>query len=118
MGRARTRRRLTGWLALFALALQFAVSLSHFHREDFAGVVHPGVTQAGPAGDSPAGSADPDHLTCDICATVHLIGTSAAPIPVALALPVAATVVALVRTPTTRLPTLAAAFDARGPPQA
>ena len=118
MGRAQTRRRLTGWLALFALALQFAVSLGHIHREDFAGIVHPGVTRATPADDAPAGPSDPDHLTCDICATVHLIGTSAVPIPAVLALPVTTTIIAPVAVPIAHAPALVAAFDARGPPQA
>lgn len=118
MGLAWTRRRLTGWLALFALALQLVVGFAHVHSEDFAGLVRPGVVQASPADFTPAGPSDPDHLTCDICAAVHLTGTSAVPTPPALALPVATAVLAPVATPVVRAPALVVAFDARGPPQA
>ncbi|MCK9918704.1 hypothetical protein MXD81_57230 [Microbacteriaceae bacterium K1510] len=115
---ARARRRLTGWLALFALALQLVVGFAHVHSEDFAGLLHPGVVRADPADFIPAGPSDPDHLTCDICAAVHLTGTSAMPTPPVLAVPVATTVDAPVATPTAYAPALVAAFDARGPPQA
>jgi len=116
MGLARTRRRLTGWLALFALALQFVVGFAHVHSEDFAGLVHAGMARV-TQGDS--GPADPDHLTCDICAAVHLTGTSAVPTPPALALPVAtAAVLAPVAAPVAKAPAITLAFDARGPPQA
>jgi len=118
MGLARTRRRLTGWLALFALALQFVVGFGHVHSEDFAGLVHPGVVRVSPADPGPAGPSDPDHLTCDICAAVHLTGTSVVPTPPALVLPIATPFVAPVAAPTTHAPALVVAFDARGPPQA
>lgn len=118
MQRRGTWRRLTGGLALFALALQLAVSFAHVHSEDFAGLLGPGVTHAAPANDAPGGHPDPDHLTCDVCATVHLAGTLAVPTLPALTLPVPTTAPVAVAAPTTRALTLATAFLARGPPQA
>jgi len=118
MSWTRASRRLTGWLALFVLALQLAVSFAHVHGEDFAGLLAPGVTQAAPAGDAPGGHPDPDHLTCDICATVHMTGTLAVPTAPALSLPVPTTAPVTIAAPATRALTLASAFLARGPPQA
>lgn len=118
MGGARRRRELTGWLALFALVLQLVAGFAHVHSEDFAGLVHHGLVRASPADPGPAGPSDPDHLTCDICAAVHLTGTSALPTPTTLALPVLTTVPLPDAAPTARTATLLAAFDARGPPQA
>jgi len=118
MGRARTRPRLTGWLALFALALQLVASFAHVHSEDFAGLVHPGLVQTSQGDLGPAGPSDPDHLTCDICAAVHLTGTSAVPTPATLVLPVSTGTLPPDAAPVVRPPALAAAFDARGPPQA
>lgn len=118
MDGTRASRRLTGWLALFALALQLAVSFAHVHGEDFAGLLASGVTQATPAGDAPGGHPDPDHLTCDICATVHLAGSLALPIAPALTLPVPTIAPGTIAAPITRAVTLASAFHARAPPQA
>jgi hypothetical protein len=118
MAVADRRRRLSGWLALLALALQLAVSFGHMHREDF---VHgrPGTTVltqgAGGAGTPIDG--DDDHLTCDICATVHLAGTLLLPAPPAIALPAEITIARLTagQHPATQR-TTAIAFNARGPP--
>lgn len=118
MQRRGTWRKRTGGLALFALALQLVVSFAHVHSEDFAGLLGPGVTHAAPANDAPGGHPDPDHLTCDVCATVHLAGTLAVPTPPALTLPVPATAPVAVAAPATRALTFASAFLARGPPQA
>lgn len=117
MGGARASRRLTGWLALFALALQLAVSFAHVHGEDFAGLLAAGATQSTTT-DASGGQPDPDHLTCDICATVHLAGTLALPTAPALTLPVPTTAPVAIAAPATRALTLASAFLARGPPQA
>ena len=118
MNHARTRRRLTGWLALLALALQFAAAFGHVHRKDVAKFPQTGLVAVAAPSDAPAGPADPDHLTCDICATLHLLGASALPAPPALALPVASTLVAASAAALAPAPPLTAAFDARGPPQA
>jgi hypothetical protein len=118
MGWARTRRRLTGWLALAALALQLALAFGHVHAEDFAGL-RPGLAQAVAAGDTPGGEPDSDHLTCDICAAVHLASTLLAPVPPTLALPSAFTAARHDATAPHALPaTAAASFHARAPPQA
>lgn len=113
-------RRLSGWLALVALALQLAISFGHIHPEDF---VHAGhgltvVTQAGGATGTP-GDVDGDHLGCAICATVHLAGTLLLPAPSAIALPAEVTLVHLTagEHPATER-TAALAFNARGPPRA
>lgn len=117
MGGVRASRGLTGWLGLFALALQLAVSFAHVHGEDFAGPLAAGATQSITA-DAPGGHPDPDHLTCDICATVHLAGALAVPTAPALSLPVPTTAPVTIAAPITRALTLASAFLARGPPQA
>src|ERR1700757_2067810 len=120
MAWAKTRRRLGGWLALVALALQLAASFGHMHREDF---VHgrPGptvVTQCAAGGGAPT-DGDDDHLICAICATVHLAGTVLLPAPLAIALPAEVTIARLTaaeHNATEHTPALA--FHARGPPRA
>jgi hypothetical protein len=116
MAVADTRRRLSGWLALLALAIQLAVSFGHMHREDF---VHgrPGLTVVTQGNGVPPGDPDDDHLTCDICATVHLAGTLLLPAPPAIALPAEITIARLTASehPATQR-TAAIAFNARGPP--
>jgi hypothetical protein len=119
MAFAGARRRLSAWPALVALAIQLAASFGHMHREDF---VHgrPGltiVTQGAGAGAPIDG--DDDHLTCDICATVHLAGTLLLPAPPAIALPADITIGRLTageQAATLRIP--APPFHARGPPTA
>lgn len=83
------RRCLPGWLALFAIAVQLAVSFGHTHPEDYrfllrghgAPVLSAGDFQPGQS--TPALPADSD---CPICASVFMLGN--APMPMALALPV------------------------------
>lgn len=118
MQRRATWRRLTGGLGLFALLLQLIVSFAHVHSEDFAGLLNPGVTRAAAADDTSGGLPDPEHLTCDICATVHLAGTLLMPAAPTFTLPVPAIAAATVALPATRTTTLASSFLARGPPQA
>ena len=70
MAWVRAQRRVSGWLALFALALQLVLSFGHVHAGDFA---VPGAAQAQAV--APAGDAPPDgdeHGDCAICATLHL----------------------------------------------
>jgi hypothetical protein len=114
----RINRRLTGWLALLALALQLAASFGHIHAEDFAGLGRAAVAQTALADNGPAGAPDPDHLTCDICAAVHLAGSLLMPAPPVLVVPASAPVVLTLPAPVDRLALAAAAFHARGPPQA
>lgn len=118
MSRGRTPRRLTGWLALFALALQFAVAFDHVHREDFAGLLTAGVARAAATDQAPAGDPGHNHLTCDICATVHLAGTLLVPAPPPLALPSSSAAARTISTPQIHTAARPSAFHARGPPQA
>jgi hypothetical protein len=83
----RSRSRWGSYVALFALAVQLALSFGHVHIEDGAPVarhasalfaVHPSNTLAAAAVD-PAGKEFPalpdDH--CPICTLIHLAGTLA-----------------------------------------
>jgi hypothetical protein len=85
-------RRFAGTLALFALALQIALSFGHIHLRDFAGV--PGAGRALATTIDPAGNNNPNHSTdeyCLICAAANLAGTLAVPDLVALPVPLDAT---------------------------
>jgi hypothetical protein len=117
---AETRRSLSGWLALAALALQLAVSFGHMHPEDF---VHgrPGTviaTQGGSGAGEP-GDNDHEHLDCAICATMDIAGTLLLPVPPVIALP-AEIVVARLGPGERSAPqrARALAFNARAPPRA
>jgi hypothetical protein len=119
MAIAGARQRLSGWLALAALALQLAVSFGHMHAEDF---VHgrPGAVIATQGGSGPGQPYDDDHdhLDCAICATMYIAGTLVLPVPPAIALP-AEIVVACLGPDDLRAPqrTTALAFNARAPPR-
>jgi hypothetical protein len=88
-------RRISGTLALFALALQMALAFGHIHLRDFAGI--PGVASAQAQvqanNDNPNGPNGTGHSDdyCPICATTHVAGTLVLPDLVVLALPVEAT---------------------------
>lgn len=120
MGWLRVWQRLTGWLALFALALQFAVSFGHIHAEDFASAsARTAAAQTSGALTRPGGHHDTNHPHCAICAVVHLAGTLLAPAPPVLALPAALLVARLdAPRPQTCAVAPAASFHARAPPQA
>jgi hypothetical protein len=118
MLRRTTWQRLTARLALLALAVQLVASFAHVHAEDFAGLLSPGLTRVTATDGAPSGHSDPDHLTCDICASVHLAGTLVVPVPPALVLPrVTSTALAVLSQPF-QSASASSAFDARGPPQA
>jgi hypothetical protein len=81
------RRRLSGWLALFALAVQLTLSFGHIHAEDFHKDAAPQTYNvAGEAGGAPAAPAS-DHDDCPICAAAHLTGAAALPAPPPFAVP-------------------------------
>jgi len=90
MGWVRRSIRVGSWLALFALALQFTLSLGHIHAEDFAPAAGIQVTVDSDRG---AGNpAEPDHHglghdVCPICATTALLATLMIPLPLALEAP-------------------------------
>jgi hypothetical protein len=86
MGWFRSRNKLGGHLALFALAVQFVLAFGHIHPDDIYGSLNdPFPTQAiSLATDSQTqffssgqALAAPDDL-CAICATVSLLSSSVA----------------------------------------
>jgi hypothetical protein len=83
MGWFRSNRRRGGYLALFALVLQLALSFGHTHAEDFSGTAgtHTALSQAAdPSSSIPPGDNDSsDHRYCDICATMALAGSLVLP---------------------------------------
>ncbi len=93
----RANRKLGGWLALLALAVQLVLSFGHIHREDIYGperpAAAPSVSAALAAGDAQSLPADrSSHHTgdyCAICATISLLSTSFVAMPPQLALPLA-----------------------------
>jgi hypothetical protein len=111
----RSNIKLGARVALFALAVQFALSFGHFHA--IAAQAPPSIQSIqhlptpGPDSDRHA-----DDL-CDICAVIALTGTAVASAPPALPLPQA---IELPRqtTETTflRLHAARAAFQSRAPP--
>lgn len=120
MGWLRVRQRLTGWLALFALALQFAVPFGHGHAEDFASAsATAAAAQTSGALATPGGPHDTNGADCAICAVMHLAATLLVPAPPVLALPAALLVARLdAPRPQTCAVAPAASFHARAPPQA
>jgi hypothetical protein len=122
----RTNRGVMTWLALFALACQFALSFGHIHiGTSGAGLAAPVAVQAiDPAADAPpsAPQKKPVGLAgdfCAICANISLAG--------ALILPILALILApdlLIRASGWPLAALEPAsygrrpFSARGPPHA
>jgi hypothetical protein len=84
-------RRFSTWLALFALALQMAVSFGHVHLDGIHGVYpeaagagfrpHAQALPAQPPGD------DDDDAYCPICASVYLTANSFVPAAPVLLVP-------------------------------
>jgi len=111
----RANIRLGARVALFALAVQFALSFGHFHAI---------AAQAAPSIQSvqqqlPPGPDTDRHLDdlCAICAVIALAGTAVAAAPPSLPLPQATELPQ--RTPETaflRLHAARAAFQSRAPP--
>jgi hypothetical protein len=123
MAWVRAQRRLSGWLALFALALQLALSFGHIHAEDFAASVA-GIIETAHSGEGAAAPDDGDrhrlgHADCAICAVIHLAATLLLPPPPQVLLPAAETFASFAAIElhdpprTSRQP-----FQARAPPQA
>jgi len=81
------RRRVTAWLALAALLVQFAASFGHFHAQEYAALLGPHGTPvlASDRGTTPSDlAADED---CAICASIFLVGSSPVPDFVIVAAP-------------------------------
>ncbi|HEY4857104.1 MAG TPA: DUF2946 family protein [Xanthobacteraceae bacterium] len=115
----RARLRSSSLVALFALALQLALSFGHVHLGDLSGQAPAQIETSGTT--APAGGDTPDHADgyCALCAIIHLAGALVpAAIPF-LPVPVAyrrAQSLATVRVdaPTQRI----SVFAARAPPVA
>jgi hypothetical protein len=111
----RSNIRLGARVALFALAVQFALSFGHFHA--IAAQAAPSLqsTQNVPS-PGPDSGQHPDDL-CDICAVIALTSTAVAaappalPVPQAVELPRQTTETAFLRLHAAR-----AAFQSRAPP--
>jgi hypothetical protein len=111
-------------LALFALALQMAVSFGHMHRDDLGLPPLPASDQTQAVAD--AGGAQPrsdQHNNqkpddyCPICASMALIATAMPSLPPLLIVPAPIAPVWLPEIPVQRLPTrVALSFQARAPP--
>jgi hypothetical protein len=122
-GEARTTgRKVSAWLALFSLLLQFWITAGHFHPEDF--VSFPGARQAGDRvsastdpGTKPAGALS--HSECALCLSAQTAGSAALAHAASPNLPAVLGAVALepVAAPPRRLPAHLL-FQTRAPPTA
>jgi hypothetical protein len=76
----RARQSLSSYLALFALALQLALSFGHVHLDDLALGKTP-ITAAQKASDlgTPGGTVPDRDEGCAICAVIGLAGTPLLP---------------------------------------
>jgi hypothetical protein len=92
----RSSRRFGGYLALFALWLQFAVSFAHIHPADSiidhgqAGVVAAPSPGAPGSPTTPSSNRTGDgrsHDECPICASIYLVSTAFLGEPPALVVP-------------------------------
>jgi hypothetical protein len=72
----RARLRLSSFLALFALAVQLALSFGHVHLDELSGRAPAQIEKLATAG-APTSSDRPEHADgyCAICAIIHLAGT-------------------------------------------
>ena len=112
----RARLRSSSFVALFALALQLALSFGHVHLDSISG-----QTPAQIEISSTASGDTSDHADgyCAICAIVHLAGALVHPNAPSLALPVAFAQVQLTAAAILQAPIqVTAFFAARAPPLA
>lgn len=114
----RSNGRVTGWLALLALAVQLVVSFGHVHalgdRNRSAAIAAPAPSGAGgpDSGKAPAG-----HDVCAICAVMALTASGALPGAPQPAAALAASRIDFQPVASVALRVAApAAFHARGPP--
>jgi hypothetical protein len=110
----RSNIKLGARLALFAFAVQLALSFGHFHA--VVAQAAPSIQSAHQHLPSPSPDSDPGD-TCAICAVIALAGTALFATPPALPLPQA--VELPLRTTETAFPRLRAAraaFQSRAPP--
>jgi hypothetical protein len=104
-------------LALFALAMQFALSFGHIHADAFAAPVAISDYASTPTSDSEHQQNDPADL-CAICATVAMANALVDASPPLLPVPFDSNAVAISTDPASHLTaTRLAAFQSRAPPQ-
>jgi hypothetical protein len=115
----RARLRSSSFVALFALALQLALSFGHVHLDDLSGQAPAQIETSGTS--APASGDTPDHADgyCALCAIIHLAGAlvpAAIPfLPVLVAYRRAQSLATVrVDAPTQRI----SVFAARAPPAA
>jgi hypothetical protein len=117
----RARLGAASQLALFALALQIALSFGHVHPGDFkyaGGGLAVGGASSVPSAPSQQPASDADDY-CAICATIHLAATSLLPQAPPLPVPFAARAVPHVNcTAAAFFSTRRAPFQSRAPPLA
>jgi hypothetical protein len=118
-----SRRRMTNWLALAALALQLVVSFGHVHLDGIHGADPQAKAarftgHAQPAPVQPPGDEGDDY--CAICATIYLAANSFVPQLPALPAQFASSLIE--RTDRALTPLIVAAwrrpFQSRAPPHA
>jgi hypothetical protein len=109
------------WLALLALAAQILLSIGHSHDghavDRMASLQHRGFVPA--AADQPCAPHQGDDKDCLICWTICVTGTAVLGAPPALPVPILSSGTVPLPLTDENLPRdTAAAFKARGPPQA
>jgi len=110
------------WLALLALAINFALAFGHVHASDGAGSERAGSLVAAIA--APDGDRTQDHpadhqadYLCPICTAAAAIGAALAPTPPALPVEFASAAIDQAVESTIAIPHAPrAAFQSRGPP--
>jgi hypothetical protein len=116
-------RRFTGWLALFALALQFALSFAHVHldgiRPDYQSFAVAAATAQAVRSAPVPSPGDEDDGYCAICATIYLAANSFVPQAPQLPVPIrSARIQHVDRVAALVLAPCRAPFQSRAPPLA
>jgi hypothetical protein len=118
----RAKLRSCAGLALFALAVQIAVSFGHVHADDLG--LSP-AAQAGPAKVALGVSLAPERQDrspasddyCLVCASIALVGTGLPSLPPVIVVPVSARRVSFALATSESLPAAVShSFQARAPP--
>jgi hypothetical protein len=122
MRRLRYSGKLASWLALFALAVQFAVSFGHVHVDGIRGADSAAAlvlqqTKTAQSLPSPQGGDKDDY--CAICASIYLVANSFVPPPPLLPVPlIAAAIDHIDRGAAIFIAPRRLAFQSRAPPLA
>ena len=109
----RRRRAFVGWLALFALCFQLALSFGHSHANPASIIKHAGIARDAALPDTPP---DRDDSVCAVCVLNSLIGSAQAATPPVLPLPLVFTAALPAPLGATLAESRRAAFRSRAPP--